>query len=99
MGLEVIHRSHGDVTTLDVVKVHYVRLNKKKESCFFVTYRNPRTGKEWRKQIGEGDVVKIAGEDMPWWLRSKVEVDKVYELMQEKLLGPEYVKLKAESKK
>lgn len=99
MGLEILHRSHGDVMTLDVVKVHYVRLNKKKESCFFVTYRNPRTGKEWRKQIGEGDVVKIVDEDMPWWLRSKAEVEKVYELMQEKLLGPEYAKLKAESSK
>lgn len=97
MSLKIVHCSKGNSETLYVTKVHYVRTNKKKEACFFVTYRNLRTGKEWRKQINEGDTVKI-GSEIPWWLRSKAEVEKVYELMQEALLGPEYTKLKAESK-
>jgi len=77
----------------DIVKVHPLRTNTNGETVFNVTYKNKYNGREFRMQVNEGDSVKI-GEDMPWWLRSKDEVEKVHELMQEKLLGPEYVKLR-----
>lgn len=79
---------------LDIVKVHPLRTNSKGETVFNVTYRNKYNGREFRMQVNENDSVKIDGEDMPWWLRSKAEVEKVHELMQEKLLGPEYIKLR-----
>jgi hypothetical protein len=78
----------------DIVKVHPLRTNSKGDTVFNVTYKNKYNGREFRMQVNEGDSVKIIGEDMPWWLRSKDEVEKVHELMQEKLLGPEYVKLR-----
>ena len=77
----------------DIVKVHPLRTNSKGETVFNVTYKNEYNGREFRMQVNENDSVKI-DEDMPWWLRSKAEVEKVHELMQEKLLGPEYVKLR-----
>lgn len=77
----------------DIVKVHPLRMNSKGETVFNVTYKNEYNGREFRMQVNENDSVKI-DEDMPWWLRSKAEVEKVHELMQEKLLGPEYVKLR-----
>ena len=78
----------------DIVKVHPLRTNSKGDTVFNVTYKNKYNGREFHMQVNEGDSVKISGEDMPWWLRSKDEVEKVHELMQEKLLGPEYVKLR-----
>lgn len=98
MALEIMHCRKDGCDTLDVVKVNYVHVDSKKKAFFYVTHRNSISGRELSRKIKEGDAVKV-GNEVIKGLCSKEDVEQIYELMQEKLLGPEYVKLKAESNK
>ena len=81
----------------DVVKIHPSRTNSRGETVFNITYKNKYTGKEFRKQVMPGDT--IAAGNMPTMCgHTKKEMDVIRETLQEKLLGPEYVKLKNELK-
>lgn len=81
----------------DIVKIHPARTNSKGETVFNITYRNKYSGKEIRKQIIPGD--KISARNMPTMCgHTKEEMGVIREILQEKLLGPEYVKLKNELK-
>lgn len=98
MALKIMHYRKDGCDKLDVVKVNYVHVDNKNKAFFYVTHRYSISGRELSRKIKEGDLVKV-GNDAIRGLCSKEDVEQVYELMQEKLLGPEYVKLKAESKK
>jgi len=68
-------------------------VNSNGETVFNITYKNKYTGKEFRKQIIPGDTISVG--NMPTMCgHTKEEMDVIRETLQEKLLGPEYVKLK-----
>ena len=81
----------------DVVKIHPSRVNSSGETVFNVTYRNKYTGKEFRKQVIPGDTISV-GNMSTMCGHTKEEMNVIRETLQEKLLGPEYIKLKGELK-
>ena len=77
----------------DVVKIHPARTNSNGETVFNVTYKNKYSGKEFRKQVMPGDTIAVG--NMPTMCgHTKEEMSVIRETLQEKLLGPEYIKLK-----
>lgn len=77
----------------DIVKIHPSHVNSSGETVFNVTYRNKYTGKEFRKQVIPGDTISVGNMSMMCG-HTKEEMNVIRETLQEKLLGPEYVKLK-----
>jgi hypothetical protein len=77
----------------DVVKIHPSRVNSNGETVFNITYKNKNTGKEFRMQIIPGDTISV-GNMFTMCGHTKEEMDVIRETLQEKLLGPEYIKLK-----
>lgn len=98
MSLKITHHTKDGSDTLCIVKVNYVHVDRNNKAFFYVTYLHWISGRELHRKIKEGDSVKI-GHEATRELCSKEDVKQVYEFMQDKLLGPEYVKLKVESKK
>jgi hypothetical protein len=81
----------------DIVKIHPARTNSRGERVFNITYRNKYSGKEIRKQVIPGDTISVRNMTTMCG-HTKEEMDDIRETLQEKLLGPEYVKLKNELK-